>query len=146
MNAAMGRQITSRFEREGRIALAPVLVVDSDPELLASYERLLQRFGCRVFSARSRREALRYLSCERVRGRSNSLCGQANRTPRVRGAAGGLAAGLRGGPEVNSRDPGCVGRAAHHDAVPAPAAPFLCEGCEPGLAGAGRDAGPGIGR
>jgi DNA-binding response OmpR family regulator len=41
--------------------------VDSDPELLAAYERLLQRFGCRVFSARSRREALRYLSCERVR-------------------------------------------------------------------------------
>jgi CheY-like chemotaxis protein len=67
MNAGMGRQIPSRFEREGGIALAPVLVVDSDPELLASYERLLQRFGCRVFSARSRREALRYLSCERVR-------------------------------------------------------------------------------
>src|SRR5260370_38254577 len=67
MNAAMGRQIPSRFEREGGIALAPVLVVDSDPEPLASYERLLQRFGCRVFSARSRREALRYLPCERVR-------------------------------------------------------------------------------
>jgi hypothetical protein len=36
---------------------------------------------------------------------------------------------------VNSRDHGGVGRAAHHDAVPAPAAPFLYKGCEPGLAG-----------
>lgn len=46
--------------------LAPVLVVDSDPDLVASYEVLLRRCGCRVFSAQSRREALRYLSRERV--------------------------------------------------------------------------------
>jgi DNA-binding response OmpR family regulator len=45
---------------------APVLVVDSDPDLVASYEVLLRRCGCRVFSARSRREALGYLSRERV--------------------------------------------------------------------------------
>jgi len=67
MNVPMGRQIPSGFERDGGIAIAPVLVVDSDPELLAAYERLLLRFGCRVFSARSRRGALRYLSRERVR-------------------------------------------------------------------------------
>ena len=36
---------------------------------------------------------------------------------------------------MNSRDPGGEGRAAHHDAVPAPAAPFPYKGCEPGLAG-----------
>lgn len=46
--------------------LAPVLVVDSDPELLATYQRLLGRLGCRVVTARSRREALRCLSCERL--------------------------------------------------------------------------------
>jgi DNA-binding response OmpR family regulator len=46
---------------------APVLVVDSDPELVASYEMLLRRCGCRVLSAQSRREALGYLSRERVR-------------------------------------------------------------------------------
>lgn len=44
--------------------LAPVLVVDSDTELVASYEVLLRRFGCRVCSARTRREALGYLSRE----------------------------------------------------------------------------------
>jgi DNA-binding response OmpR family regulator len=41
---------------------SPVLVVDSDPDLVASYELLLRRCGCRVLSARSRREALGYLS------------------------------------------------------------------------------------
>jgi DNA-binding response OmpR family regulator len=57
---------SAALEHRGGIALAPVLVVDSDPTLVTSYERLLRRFGCRVFSARSRREALRYLSRERV--------------------------------------------------------------------------------
>lgn len=46
--------------------LAPVLVVDSDPELLATYQRLLGRLGCRVLAARSRRDALQYLSCEQL--------------------------------------------------------------------------------
>lgn len=44
--------------RPRQFAVAPVLVVDDEPDMRTSYERLLERLGYRVVQADTRREGL----------------------------------------------------------------------------------------